>query len=313
MKSRLEGSLDDFIFIESPKVIIKKGERGTHVKLVTVHGKTKIFKRKQRVGRKDKEVKKSSLHPDNLQRINDLHESGIIGIVGGMHENETYICRFKDGSLAIHKTMKAGDIVGEVGTYETSKILDWDIVPETIQCDYGKGEGSCQKWIPDSDEVSDGLIGYGIRLDEKHLNDLSKIFVMDMILGNYDRHTGNIIIGKNDHVWAIDNEMWGKRNNAELHIESLENHAKSGESFPVPMMNILENSFGDNVSMYQNFKDHVDKNIDIMINKKDEISKYWSQYKYSNIKAGGAVPVNEAIEYIEKNIKYLENYRGKND
>jgi hypothetical protein len=187
-----------------------------------------------------------------------------------MHENETYICRFKDGSLAIHKTMKAGDIVGEVGAYETSKILDWDIVPETIQCDYGKGEGSCQKWIPDSNEPYDGFDDNAILIEEKHLNDLSKIFVMDMILGNCDRHDGNIIIDKNDKCWAIDNEMWGKRNNAELHIEALNRVVKEGGISYLPMFGILENSFGEDVSMYQNFKDYVDKNIDIMINKKDE-------------------------------------------
>ena len=54
-KSRLEGSLDDFIF-ESPKVLsIKKSEKGTHTKLVTVHRKGTTFKRKQRVGRKEEE------------------------------------------------------------------------------------------------------------------------------------------------------------------------------------------------------------------------------------------------------------------
>lgn len=313
MKSRLEGSLDDFVFMESPKVVLslKKTERGTHVKLVTVHGKTKTFKRKQRVGRKEKEVKKSSLHPDNLQGIDDLNESGIVGLVGGIHEAETYICRFKDGSQAIHKTMRIGDIVGEVGAYETSKIIGWDIVPETIQCDYGRGDGSTQKWIPDGKEPKCSMnFLNSIKLEEKHLNDLSKIFILDMIAGNFDRHNGNLIIDENDHVWAIDNEMIGKRNNAELHIESLVGWSKKGEGSFVPMITVLNNNFGNDISMYKNFKDHVDKNIDQVIQNKDEIIKYWSQYK-DNKYLNTGIPIKEGINNIEKNIKYLEDYRGK--
>ena len=318
MKSRLEGDISDFIFIESPKIIlpISKAEKGTHIGIVTVHGKTKTFKRKQRVGRKvvikKPEIveEKSSLDKDNLVEIKSFEDSGI-NIVPGVHEEETYICKFKDDSSAIHKTMDKGSIIGEVGTYEISKIIGWDVIPETIQEDYGKGKGSSQKWIPDSEEPQ-GDFENGLILGEKHLDDLSKIFILDAINGNFDRHNSNIVIDKNDRVFGIDNECIGKKSNAELHLESLESYAKSGEGLPTPIFNILENSFGDDPKMYKKFKDHVNKNLPIVIHKSDEIMKYWNQYKDEAVKVFyDALPIKEGIKNIEKNIKDLEKYRSK--
>lgn len=313
MKSRLEGSLDDFVFIK-PKVLkLKKAERGTHVKLVTVHRGGKVFQRKQRVGRKEKEVvKKSSLHPDNVQGINDLNESGIVGLVGGIHEMETYIVQFKDGSQAIHKTMMKGDIAGEVGAYEISKIIGWDIIPETIQCNYGKGDGSTQKWIPDGEEPM-GDFYDGVDLGEKHLNDLSKIFILDCINSNFDRHDGNLIIDKNDRVWAIDNECIGKKDNFLLHIESLEQYAKNGEGSPMPILRVLENSIGSDIKLWQKFKDHVDKNFKEAILYENKIIDYWDQYKdKKDMKAFlGAIPMRDAIKNIQKNINDAKKYYQK--
>jgi len=261
--------------------------------------------------KKTKQIKtnKSLMVPDNLVEIKSLYDAGI-EVVGGIHGSNTFICKFKDGSSAIHKVMNQGDIIGEVGAYNTVKILKWDIIPETIQCDYGKGKGSTQKWIPDSNEPYSGFDDNGILIKEKHLNDLSKIFILDMITGNFDRHDGNIIIDKSDKCWAIDNECVGKLNNAELYIESLEQFVKTGEGSPLPMIRVFENSFGNDIKMYQNFKDHVDKNINQVIQNKEEIIKYWSQYKDSNdINTG--IPIKEGIGYIKRNIEYLEKYYGE--
>jgi len=304
----------------TPKIkevgVINKSEKGTHIGIVTVHGKTKTFKRKQRVGKKVVVKKpeiveeKSSLDKDNLVEIKSFEDSGM-NIVPGVHEEETYICKFKDGSAAIHKTMDQGSIIGEVGTYEISKIIGWNVIPETIQIDYGKGKGSSQKWIPDSEE-SQGDFDNGIILSDKHLDDLSKIFILDAINGNFDRHPGNIVIDKNDRVWAIDNECIGKKANAELHLESLESYAKNGEGLPTPIFGVLENSFGNDPKMYQKFKDSVNKNLPIVIHKSDEIMKYWNQYKNDDIKVFyNALPIKEGIKNIEKNINYLEKYRSE--
>lgn len=317
--SRIEGSLDDFIFKGPFKITlpIKKSERGTHTGLVRVKREGKVFTRKQRVGRKVviKKGIKSSLHPDNLQDIKSLEDSGIVGLVGGIHEEETFICKFKDGSSAIHKVMNKGDIIGEIGAYETSKIVGWDIVPETIQCDYGKGEGSSQKWVPDGKEpMSTVFGGMGTPLKEKHLDQLSKIFILDMINSNFDRHSGNILIDKSDKCFAIDNECIGKLNNAELHIESLKQYVKKGRGSPMPMSRVLENSWGSDTKMYQKFKDNVDENIKVALQHKDKIMKYWNQYKdEKNIKAFlGEIPMEDAIKNIQKNIEYLEQYIKSN-
>ena len=285
------------IIIKKEKIIRVKGtsKRKAHKRRITFEGKEK------------ESIVKSSLDPDNLVEIKSFEDSGI-NVVAGMHESETYICKFNDESRSIHKTMKKGDIIGEVGTYETSKILGWDIVPETIQCDYGKGEGSSQKWIPDGLEP-DPVFG-GDYLKREHLNDLSKIFILDMVIGNFDRHNGNIII-KGDRVFAIDNEMWGKRNNAELHIEGLEAFAKDGAGSFMPMFGVLADSFGDDVEIYKEFKELVDENIDVALLYKSEILKYWNKQISDDVFAGGVVQSKEAVGYIDRSIKYLENYRGK--
>ena len=133
---------------------------------------------------------------------------------------------------------------------------------------------------------------------------------MDMILGNYDRHSGNIIIDKNDKVWAIDNEMIGKLNNAEIHSESLNEWAKNGEGSFVPMISVLKNSFSDDTEMYQKFKNHVDENLIRVRKHQNKIIKYWSQHKDSKFLNTG-IPIKESIKNIEKNINYLNKYYGE--
>ena len=116
---RLIGGIDDFIFIKSQKVILplKKAEKIIKVKATP---KRKAHKRRITFEGKGEEDKiKSSLDPDNLVDIKLLGDSGIPGLMGGMHEGETYICKFKDGSSSIHKTMDEVDIIGEIGTYQT--------------------------------------------------------------------------------------------------------------------------------------------------------------------------------------------------
>ena len=287
---------------EKTTISISKAEKTIKVK--ATH-KRKAHKRVIHFEGKELEKKiKSPLDPDNLTEIKSLEDCGI-NIVGGIHEDETFICKFKGNESAIHKVMPLGDVAGETGTYKISKIIGWDVVPETIKCDYGKGVGSSQKWI-DGDEPSSPFYN-GVTLAEKHLNDLSKIFIMDMINGNFDRHDGNLIVDKNDHVWAIDNESIGKLNSAELNIESLEEYVKDGRGFSTPMMQILKNSFGNDVKMYQNFKDHIIKNFPMALNKKDEIIAHWSQYKDSDY-LNTDVPIKNGIKSIEKNIEYLEKY-----
>ena len=44
------------------------------------------------------------------------------------------------------------------------------------------------------------------RPDLVNENDMIKIFILDFILGQTDRHKSNILIDKKGHAWAIDNE-----------------------------------------------------------------------------------------------------------
>ena len=410
IESRLMGDIKDFIFIESQKVKLpfKKSEKGTHTKLVTVHGKTKTFKRLMRVGikettkpkieklsekeslewkewqkyykeklfrpsvsphedyasqailigtspqhvkslirkyqakdpgsmgidlaadfellyqqTKDDVPKKHSLHIDNLTEIKSLTESGIPSLIAGLHEEDTYICKFKNKSQAIHKTILPSQIVGEVGTYGISKILNWDIVPETVQFNYGHGEGSTQKWIPNGKEPMDNFNeGFGIELKEKHFDRLSKIFILDMITSNSDRHSGNLIIDENDKIWAIDNEDWGEKDKAKICMESLEGWAEKGSGRYVPMITVLVNSIGNDVELWKKFKSNVDDNLIRVRKHQNKIEKYLDQYindfyKELNDKYGTTetiidsfanIKTKEAIKNVKNNINYLNKY-----
>ena len=248
---------------------------------------------------------KSSLHPDNLSEIKSLSESGIPGLVGGIHAEETFVCKFKDGSSALHKVMDPCDIIGEIGAYEVSKIIGWNIIPETIQCNYGKGEGSSQKWIPDAKEPYSGYCEEcEIKLEEKHLDDLSKIFIMDMMSGNDDRHCGNIIIDKNDKCWAIDNESMGGVRNFNLNIKFLNEWAEKGDGTYVTFARALENSFGNDSGKYKKFKEYVDSNLVQVLQHKDEIIKYWRQYRYGSEDRRTQHNAKEVMY----NINEIENY-----
>ena len=244
--------------------------------------------------------KKHKMDPINLVEIKPIDESGIPGLVGGIHKKETFICKFEDESKAIHKVMINRKIAGEVGAYEISKILNWDIIPETVQYDYniGRGEGSTQKFIKDTKEFTDSYNENGIEASEKHFDNLSKIFIMDMINGNNDRHSGNIIIDPDGKCWGIDNEMFGARQ-VKNFIETLDQWAKTGDGNYVPMMTILRNSIGNDQRMFQKFKDCVDENLIRVMNHGNKIIDYWN--KNDNIN-------DETKKNLEYNVNYLTKY-----
>jgi hypothetical protein len=73
-----------------------------------------------------------------------------------------------------------------------------------IQPDYSY-ESSTQKFVPGL-TMADLDLDYG-HLDSKKLSDAHRIAVLDYILGNTDRHNGNVLLGEDGRVYAIDNGL----------------------------------------------------------------------------------------------------------
>jgi SPP1 gp7 family putative phage head morphogenesis protein len=250
--------------------------------------KTGLVRKKVPVTRKGKKTmeyrwvraeERVKVHETGMARENLVSiKTGLdCGIGGTMHESGIRICDFKDGSRGIYKLMEPIDIDGEITYYAANKILNWDTCPETIKTDLGIGVGSCQKWIPYADSPYTVYNLSGIKIEEKHFNDLSMIFVQDMLCGNKDRNEYNIVM-KDDKVYAIDNESSMKVIGSE-HIDALDTAASlSFKGGYAPMLNWMKDSLS--IKDFEIFRNYVIKNMKYAIKYKDQISKlYGDNYK----------------------------------
>ena len=258
----------------------------------------------------------STMTKDNVEEILSLAD---MGAKGGIHNNTTSVIKFKNGEHAIHKKIKPEDVFGETEMYNTAKILDYDMVPEAIAGDFGKGHGSCQKWINNTEGPYDDFSLQGCKIGEEHFDDLAKIFVLDMIVGNGDRHSENIAISKDTgKCWAIDNEGWGEAP-ADRAILSLEDEINVGDieysqmmywmcKILSPMPGIFQKQPEDGgkamrAEAFAGFKEKVVDNLKVALENKDKIIDNYSSFEGKNSE--------ERISNIKENIEYLEKYIGK--
>ena len=247
----------------------------------------------------DVEATKSEMTKENLKSIESFSD---LGIQGGMHKEETFITTFKDGSKAIHKIMDPEATFGEISTFNVNKILGWDIIPETVDEDFGKGQGSAQKWIEDSASPINRYMvkEHAVKLEEKHFKDLSKIFVIDLIVGNGDRTTGNIVI-KDDKCYGIDNEIINK--SMDWQLDALDIKVTDEEFFGwYPLVDVFTSS-GLTKNDYIKLKKHIIKDMKVAISHSDEILKYYEANK-SSVKGGN-------IDKIKSNINDVKEYYDK--
>ena len=276
-----------------------------HVKATPKH---KAYTRRiEEAKPKEEVVSRSGMIPENVEKVSTLND---LGMSGGMHDQESFIVKFKDGSNAMYKTTDEGAIIGEVSTYDISKILNWNIVPETVSNNFGKGEGSCQKWVENSVEPYDGsrYMGYKRgRVEEKYFDDLSKIFVMDCITGNYDRHSGNVMIDENDKCWAIDNEAFGTPGSADDFIYSLDNRCGITDvSTHCPMIRWLDKNLDK--EQYLKLREKVIENMKQVIDNKNNIINYYNKYKDDDFITDEGLSSIKIVENIKENLSYMQDY-----
>lgn len=92
---------------------------------------------------------------------------------------------------------------GEVGTYNIALFLGIDRVPETKEVIYEGRRGSLQRFLGIAPELGKGALAEVFKKRPQEWNDVQ---IIQYIAGQWDRHTGNIFVSKDGHIYAIDNE-----------------------------------------------------------------------------------------------------------
>ena len=246
--------------------------------------------------------KVSKMVPDSVEEIITLSD---MGAMGGYHQVNSFVLKFKDGSFAMYKTISEDAVFGEVSAYKVSDIVGWDVVPETVSGDFGKGDGSVQKWVEGGNhpEYYYGEVGDNI-IEEKHLDDLSKIFVLDAVNGNYDRRQANVVI-KGESAYMIDNEYIGNEREGESACVELSEWITGRGGSENKMLNWMKYIPVDKIPIHDfrnKFNEKILNNMKIIMDKRDEIMTYYAKN----------MPISEERSEILNNIKsnfdYIERY-----
>jgi uncharacterized repeat protein (TIGR03843 family) len=92
----------------------------------------------------------------------------------------------------------------EVAAYLLSEALGWALVPPTVLRDGPLGEGSVQLFI----EADFEQHYFSLHESRPDLHgQLRAICAFDLAANNTDRKSGHVLLGPDDHLWAIDNGL----------------------------------------------------------------------------------------------------------
>ena len=91
----------------------------------------------------------------------------------------------------------------ERAAYLIDRFLGLDMVPPTVIRQLRNRTGSMQKFIPDA--KTGGEVGKK-ELLEKYRDDLMKMWILDLIIDNHDRHPANFLV-KDGRIYAIDHHL----------------------------------------------------------------------------------------------------------
>lgn len=91
----------------------------------------------------------------------------------------------------------------EVAAFEFSRLLGWDIIPPTVECDGSEGPGSMQLFVEHSPRDH-----YFALRDRSELHEQFVRFAcFDLLANNADRKGGHLLLGADDRLWGIDNAL----------------------------------------------------------------------------------------------------------
>ncbi len=91
----------------------------------------------------------------------------------------------------------------EVAAYLVCEALGWDLVPPTVLRQGPYGLGSVQFFVHAQKDAH----FFTIQDDAAYADDLLRLAVFDVIANNADRKSGHCLVGRDGHLWAIDNAL----------------------------------------------------------------------------------------------------------
>ncbi|MBP0030567.1 hypothetical protein [Roseofilum sp. Guam] len=94
-----------------------------------------------------------------------------------------------------------------IAAYRIDQLLEAGIIPKTYKATKGGKTGSVMEKISDAKPGRDPYdIDGGSNIEGRHIQELHKLYLMDVITGQVDRHLGNVLL-KGGKVWGIDNDL----------------------------------------------------------------------------------------------------------
>ena len=91
----------------------------------------------------------------------------------------------------------------EIGAFELSDELGWDVVPPTVERDGPHGVGSVQLFIDADFEQHH----FTLVQDPAHHGDLRKLCALDLIANNTDRKSGHCLLSSWGRIYGIDHGL----------------------------------------------------------------------------------------------------------
>lgn len=199
---------------------------------------------------------------------------------------------FKDGSAVIFKcdirhywmANNPDTAIREAIVYQIDKVVGLGLVPKTMVIDDTIGnvryDGSVQEWIKDAKD------GYQIeKFTDEERKDFERLKVFDFVIGNSDRHLGNVLFTDDNKLHAIDN-------NACLIIDKNEDILSFSDSIII--------FFSRNVI---HDMPHIVELIERFYNNKDKILGLIDKYVHDNTEMAKLM--------VESRINYLYNMLKK--
>ncbi|MFZ0547281.1 MAG: SCO1664 family protein [Candidatus Promineifilaceae bacterium] len=120
--------------------------------------------------------------------VHVCHEQGEFDAIYKPGRGERPLWDFAKGTLCLR----------ERAAYLVSEALSWNLVPPTILRKGPHGRGSIQQYVAHDPEE------HYLTFQGRFIDQLQRIALFDVIINNADRKSGHVLLGEDNHIWAID-------------------------------------------------------------------------------------------------------------
>lgn len=112
--------------------------------------------------------------------------------------DERVVYKPRDGESPLWDFPQGSLCQREVAAYLVAEALGWSLVPPTVLRDGPLGLGAVQSFIEHDPNIT------AFSLGPRHIPELRKIALLDIVINNADRKGGHVILDANDKVWSVD-------------------------------------------------------------------------------------------------------------